>query len=146
MDQRRSGSAFRAGLLTTHELSSIGRRTQRFLLLEFLAPMSNEVTPGSEAARIIADEERLHAQVQARVALGDEEVTERVDADDYDRELLSLRDAVAEAKPEDLAPLVEQMTRLAAIRSRLGRSRALPVDAASPYFAHMALRDGERRR
>src|SRR4029453_10170134 len=45
------------------------------------------------------------------------------------------------AKPEDLAPLVEQITRLAAIRERVSGSRSLPVDMASPYFAHMTLRD-----
>ncbi|HUS63714.1 MAG TPA: ATP-binding domain-containing protein [Kofleriaceae bacterium] len=108
--------------------------------------MLNDVEPGSEAARIIEEEERLLARVAARVALGSEEDAaagerSQVVASDYDRELITLRDAIAEAKPEDLPPLVEQMTRLAAIRERLGGSRALPVDMASPYFAHMRLRD-----
>ena len=60
---------------------------------------------------------------------------------DYDRDLLELRDAIAEAKPEDLPPLVEQMARVSGIAARRGKSRALPVDTASPYFAHLRLRD-----
>jgi DNA helicase-2/ATP-dependent DNA helicase PcrA len=102
--------------------------------------MSKPVQPGSSGAAIVADEERLYGRVQARVVLGQEDIVDRVNTDDFDQELIRLRDMIAEAKPEDLPPLVEQMTRLAAIRSRLGGSRSLPVDVASPYFAHMALR------
>ncbi|HLU69080.1 MAG TPA: ATP-binding domain-containing protein [Kofleriaceae bacterium] len=106
--------------------------------------MLNDIEPGTAAARIIEEEERLLARVEARVALGDGDAAgERTGAADIDRELLSLRDAIAEAKPEDLPPLVEQMTRLAALRERIGGPRALPVDMASPYFAHMTLREGE---
>lgn len=108
--------------------------------------MTNQVRSGSEAAAIIADEERLHGRVQARIAMGDDEAFERVGTEEFDRELVQLRDMIAEAKPEDLAPLVEQMTRLAAVRSRLGGSRSLPVDVQSPYFAHMVLREGEKSR
>lgn len=63
---------------------------------------------------------------------------------DLDRDLIELRDAIAEAKPEDLAPLVEQMTRLAALRGRLGKGKDLPVDIQSPYFAHMVLQEGAK--
>lgn len=110
--------------------------------------MPTKVEPGTEAAAIIKEEERLFARVQSRVALGatDAPDQERVGAADYDKELLELRDAIAEAKPEDLPPLVEQMTRMAAIRGQLGGSRSLPVDVRSPYFAHMALREDDRRR
>lgn len=108
--------------------------------------MSNEVQPGTDAADIIAEEERLYGRVQARVAMGEEEVADRVGADDIDRELVDLRDMIAEAKPEDLPPLVEQMTRLAALRGRLGGSRNLPVDVQSPYFAHMVLGEGAKNR
>ena len=95
---------------------------------------------------IIASEEALLAKVQARVSQKVAEPKARVGTADFDRELLSLRDAIAEAKPEDLAPLVEQMTRMAAIRSRLGGSIDLPVDVTSPYFGHMELREGEKVR
>jgi DNA helicase-2/ATP-dependent DNA helicase PcrA len=104
--------------------------------------MGNEVAKGSPAAHIIAEEERLYGQVQARVALGEEEEGRpQVGASDLDADLISLRDQIAEARPEDLPPLVEQMTRLAALRARLGGGRQLPVDITSPYFAHIRLRE-----
>lgn len=108
--------------------------------------MSSRVQPGTEAARIVDEEERLHARVQARVALGPDDVGDRVGAEDYDKDLIELRDAIAEARAEDLPPLVEQMTRLAAIRGRLGGSRNLPIDVKSPYFAHMRLEEGGKER
>lgn len=108
--------------------------------------MSNQVQPESPGAAIIEEEERLHGRVQARVALGGDGVELRVGVEDIDRELISLRDQISEAKPEDLAPLVEQMTRLAAIRSRLGGGQSLPVDVKSPYFAHMVLRENGKSR
>jgi DNA helicase II / ATP-dependent DNA helicase PcrA len=104
--------------------------------------MGNEVAKGSDGAKVIAEEERLFGQVQARVAMGeDEDVRPQVGASDLDADLLSLRDQIAEARPEDLPPLVEQMTRLAALKARLGGGRSLPVDIASPYFAHLRLRE-----
>ena len=104
--------------------------------------MGNDVPKGSPAANIIAEEERLYGQVQARVALGDEDDGRvQVGASDLDADLISLRDQIGEARPEDLPPLVEQMTRLAALRARLGGGRQLPVDITSPYFAHIRLRE-----
>ena len=109
--------------------------------------MGNEVGKGTPGARIIAEEERLYGQVQARVALGDEDDGRpQVGAGDLDADLVSLRDQIAEARPEDLPPLVEQMTRLAALRARLGGGRQLPVDITSPYFAHIRLREHGKRK
>jgi len=98
------------------------------------------------AAEIIEEEERVYARVQSRVAMGPGTQRKRVVASDIDGQLIELRDAIAEAKPEDLAPLVEQMTRLAALRGKLGGSRSLPVDVRSPYFAHMRLRENSKER
>jgi DNA helicase-2/ATP-dependent DNA helicase PcrA len=104
--------------------------------------MGNEVAKGSPGAHLIGEEERLYGQVQARVAMGDEdEGRPQIGASDLDGDLISLRDQIAEARPEDLPPLVEQMTRLAALRARLGGGRQLPVDITSPYFAHIRLRE-----
>ncbi|MFT3697133.1 MAG: ATP-binding domain-containing protein [Kofleriaceae bacterium] len=104
--------------------------------------MANEVPKNSEAARIIGEEERLYGQVQARVAMGEEgEERPQVGSSDLDADLLSLRDQIAEARAEDLPPLVEQMTRLAALKARLGGGRSLPVDITSPYFAHIRLKE-----
>lgn len=66
------------------------------------------------------------------------------DRPDYDDLLVSLRDAVAEAKPEDVAPLVEQMHRVAALAAQHGRGRAVTVDLSSPYFGHMRLQERQR--
>ena len=103
--------------------------------------MGHEVEKGSPGASIIADEERLFGQVQARVAMGDEDERPKIGAGDLDADLLSLRDQIAEARPEDLPPLIEQMTRLAALASRLGGGVSLPIDITSPYFAHMRLKE-----
>lgn len=110
--------------------------------------MGNEVQKGSPAANIIAEEERLYGQVQARVAIGDEDDADRphVGSSDLDKDLLSLRDQISEARAEDLPPLIEQMTRLAALKARLGGGRSLPVDITSPYFAHMRLREHGKTR
>ncbi|GAB4562169.1 MAG: hypothetical protein Tsb0020_10270 [Haliangiales bacterium] len=108
--------------------------------------MSKPVQPETPGAAIVAEEEGLYVRVQARVAVGSEELVERVGSDDFDQKLIELRDQIAEAKPEDLPPLVEQMTRMAAIRGRLGGSRSLPVDVTSPYFAHMTLSEPQKTR
>jgi DNA helicase II / ATP-dependent DNA helicase PcrA len=109
--------------------------------------MPNEVAKNSPAAKIIAEEERLYGQVQARVALGEEgDDRPQIGASDLDADLLSLRDQIAEARAEDLPPLIEQMTRLAALKSRLGGGKSLPVDITSPYFAHMRLREHGKSR
>ncbi len=109
--------------------------------------MANEVMKGSPGATVIAEEERLYGQVQARVAMGEEgEGRPKVGASDLDSDLLSLRDQISEARAEDLPPLVEQMTRLAALKARLGGGRSLPVDITSPYFAHLRLRESGKIR
>jgi DNA helicase-2/ATP-dependent DNA helicase PcrA len=109
--------------------------------------MGNEIPKGSAAAHVIAEEERLYGQVQARVAMGeDDDGRPQVGASDLDQDLLSLRDQIAEARAEDLPPLVEQMTRLAALKARLGGGKSLPVDITSPYFAHMRLKEHGKSR
>ncbi|MBA2539624.1 MAG: DNA helicase UvrD, partial [Deltaproteobacteria bacterium] len=107
--------------------------------------MGNHVTKDSPAAQIIAEEERLYGQVQARVAMGEEDDRPQIGAADLDNDLLSLRDQISEARAEDLPPLIEQMTRLAALRSRLGGGKSLPVDITSPYFAHMRLKEPDQK-
>ncbi|MBK9072782.1 MAG: ATP-binding domain-containing protein [Myxococcales bacterium] len=108
--------------------------------------MRNEVAKNSAGAQIVADEERLSGQVSARVALGEDAGDgPSLVTSDIDRDLVALRDQISEARAEDLAPLVEQMTRLAALRGRLGGGKSLPVDINSPYFAHMRLKTGEGR-
>ncbi|MDX2086906.1 MAG: ATP-binding domain-containing protein [Kofleriaceae bacterium] len=109
--------------------------------------MAQQVEKGSPGAQVIAEEERLFGQVQARVAMGEEEEGRpKVASSDLDADLLSLRDQIAEARPEDLPPLIEQMTRLASLKARLGGGVSLPIDITSPYFAHMRLKEHGKAR
>src|SRR3569623_2910701 len=103
--------------------------------------MGQEIAKDSDAAKVIAEEEHLYGHVQARVAMGDEDERPQVGASDLDNDLLSLRDQLAEARAEDLPPLIEQMPRLAALKGRLGGGKPLPDGITSPYFAHKRLRE-----
>jgi DNA helicase-2/ATP-dependent DNA helicase PcrA len=60
--------------------------------------------------------------------------------------LLELRDALAEAKPEDQGPLLEQMHRVEALSRQRGKGESIPVDRRSPYFGHLRLLQNGRRR
>jgi DNA helicase-2/ATP-dependent DNA helicase PcrA len=60
--------------------------------------------------------------------------------------LIELRDALAEAKPEDQGPLLEQMHRIEALSRQRGKGDSPPVDRRSPYFGHMRLVEGGKRR
>jgi DNA helicase II / ATP-dependent DNA helicase PcrA len=60
--------------------------------------------------------------------------------------LIELRDALAEAKPEDHGSLLEQMHRIEALARQRGKGDSPPIDRKSPYFGHMRLLEGGRRR
>lgn len=64
----------------------------------------------------------------------------------YDEELVSLRDAIKEAHPEDVPPLVEQMTRIQALAAQRGLGEEIPVDIVSPYFGHLRLQEADGTR
>jgi DNA helicase-2/ATP-dependent DNA helicase PcrA len=100
------------------------------------------IETGGPKAAIVAEEETLYERVRALVARGMPGAGG--DGHDYDQDLIELRDEVAEAKPEDLAPLVEQMTRIASLAAGRRQGTRAPIDAASPYFAHLRLREGEK--
>src|SRR4029453_8947989 len=60
--------------------------------------------------------------------------------------MIELRDALAEAKPEDQGSLLEQMHRIEALSRQRGKGESPPVDRRSPYFGHMRLLERGRRR
>ncbi len=101
----------------------------------------------SEVARtIVREEEEILARLQRRLAAEAAEVPERVE--DLDAQMIELRDAIAEAKEEDVASLIDQMHQVAALRTKRGKGRSIPVDPKNPYFGHMRLEDaatGRRR-
>ncbi len=103
-------------------------------------PLSEE----EEATTIVADEVGLLGRV---LDLAAKRAAEPVDSgptrQDYEAELLQLRDQIAEERVEDHPILVEHMTRIAALAGR-AQNRALPIEVSSPYFAHMRLKITEK--
>jgi DNA helicase-2/ATP-dependent DNA helicase PcrA len=107
------------------------------------AKMPDRVEPESEEWAIICEEQEILTQVQR--ALAERELGDG-DKGEYDKELVALRDQISEARAEDVAPLVAEMYRLQALGARTGNGRALPVDPDCPYFGHLILDDGKKRR
>ena len=103
--------------------------------------MRKAVPPDSPARTIVDDEVAILRRVHALLGREGEALPGGATASDFERDLIALRDQLADEKPEDLPSLVEQMTRVSALAAgRRGGKAALPIDAASPYFAHMRLR------
>jgi DNA helicase-2/ATP-dependent DNA helicase PcrA len=69
----------------------------------------------------------------------------RVQVDDASA-LIELRDALAEAKPEDQGSILEQMHRIEALSRQRGKGDTPPVDRKSPYFGHLRLEEAGKRR
>jgi DNA helicase-2/ATP-dependent DNA helicase PcrA len=101
------------------------------------------VIPGSQEAAIIDEELTLLAKVQKQLA---EDSLTRFPQAEYDSELISLRDQIAEAHIEDLAPLIAEMYRMQALGQANGKGQTLPVDMKCPYFGHLKLKDGGKVR
>lgn len=107
--------------------------------------MPKPVDLTSPAAAIVTEESALWQRVlnfltQNAQAAANEAGRDRSVPDQTDAELLELRDALAEAKPEDIAPLIEQMTRLSAVAAGRRGKVVAPVDIQAPYFAHLRLK------
>src|SRR5688500_6911942 len=92
---------------------------------------------------IVAEEERVLARIQKHVA----NVSQRRDQPtyDYDAELISLRDQIAEARLEDVPPLIEEMERLQGVAARRANVVQGLVDAQHPYFGRLVLQEGQRK-
>ena len=69
----------------------------------------------------------------------------RIQVDDASA-LIELRDALAEAKPEDQGSILEQMHRIEALSRQRGKGDTPPVDRKSPYFGHLRLDENGKRR
>jgi DNA helicase II / ATP-dependent DNA helicase PcrA len=104
--------------------------------------VAEEASP-AEVPAIVGEELAL-----LRVVLSKLDTVERrtkVAVDDVGA-LIELRDALAEAKPEDQGSLLEQMHRIEALSRQRGKGDSPPVDRRSPYFGHMRLLERGRRR
>ncbi len=98
----------------------------------------------TEGQRIVAEEADILRRIQARLAREAETAPEQLE--DLDAQLIELRDALAEAKEEDQASLVEQMHQVAALSRTRGQGRDAPVDPKNPYFGHLRLREARSAR
>jgi DNA helicase IV len=97
--------------------------------------------PGVDPHAALAEEEALLERV--RTALGSAQAR-RARATGPSRETLqTLREDAASAREEDAAPLLHEL----AVQHQLGVRAPLALpDPASPYVAHLAVREGGRRR
>lgn len=109
-----------------------------------LPALPDEVKAGSLEASIIDEEMTLLAKVQRQIA--DHQIAQTALNQGFDQELISLRDQIAEARTEDLAPLIAEMYRISLVGANTDKTKALPVDAKSPYFGHLKLSDGKKTR
>lgn len=100
--------------------------------------------PEAGAPPIVREEEQLLSVVLRKLD-GGAPRKGRIQVDDAGA-LIELRDALAEAKPEDQGSILEQMHRIEALSRQRGKGDTPPVDRKSPYFGHMRLEENGKRR
>ncbi len=98
-----------------------------------------------ERDRIVGEEQRCLERVLGHMAERAKNREVRVPVN-YDAELIALRDEIASARMEDVPPLLEQMERLQGLAATRREVSEGFVDPRSPYFGHLVLHEGERRR
>lgn len=66
--------------------------------------------------------------------------------DDLLKQVYSVREALSEAKEDEVAQLTEQLSRLMSLVNQTDQSLVDGVDVSNPYFAHMRLKEEKRIR
>lgn len=99
-----------------------------------------------EIPATVRDEEKVLSRVLGSLQARRRKVESSDDKRNYDAELLALRDELAEARAEDAPPLIAQMERLQAVAARRQEVPEITIDARSPYFAHLRLKEEGRIR
>jgi DNA helicase-2/ATP-dependent DNA helicase PcrA len=89
--------------------------------------------------KIVGDELAILQRVHERLVR--EANNQPGEMEDLDATLIELRDAIAEAKEEDVPSLIDQMHQVAALSRKRGQGRSLPIDPKNPYFGHLRLRE-----
>ena len=108
------------------------------------APTPERVGLSGDGERIVANELGILQGVQARLEREARSAPEQIE--DLDAQLIELRDAIAEAKEEDVPSLIDQMHQVAALSRKRGQGRSIPIDPKNPYFGHLRLREATSRR
>lgn len=102
-----------------------------------------------EERAIVEDEVEMAARVGRRIAKSlsqGAELPKSPGRAAYDAELVALRDQIGEARAEDVPALLAQMMRVAAVAQVGGPKAEGRVDPNVPYFGHLRLDEGGRRR
>lgn len=100
-----------------------------------------------EGSRIVAEEMRLLGVVVRGLAAATTSAASHAEARERDEaHMLELRELAAVAKPEDLPALFDQMHTLNAVRAQRGRGVSGSVDPKTPYFGHLRVEEGGKRR
>src|ERR1700755_3425555 len=107
------------------------------------SPREADAERDEEMEQIVAEETRVLSRVLKHLATRQ---IRRIGRIDYDQELLSLRDQIAEARLEDVPALVAQMERLQQVAARRADVIDEQVDVGSPYFGRIVLQEGDRKR
>jgi DNA helicase-2/ATP-dependent DNA helicase PcrA len=107
------------------------------------AATETDATPTPPPPPIVAEEGALLGVVLKK--LDAQPRRSRTQVDDL-ASMIELRDALAEAKPEDQGSILEQMHRIEALSKQRGKGESPPIDRKSPYFGHLRLEENERRR
>lgn len=97
-----------------------------------------------DGGKIVAEELEILRKIQGRLEREAQNAPGQIE--DLDAQLIELRDALAEAKEEDQASLVEQMHQVAALSRTRGQGRDAPIDPKNPYFGHLRLREAKTKR
>ena len=129
-------------MLRTRASSGTGRRSESG---GSVAENQPEPQPqrDEELERIVGEEQRVLRRVLLNLKDRQSRRSGRID---YDQELVSLRDQIAEARLEDVPALVAQMERLQQVAARRADVIEGQIDSASPYFGRIVLQEGERKR
>ena len=106
-------------------------------------PMQTAMGEEDDLRRIPTEEERVLGRVQKHIAT---QSIGQIEKTNYDADLLALRDQIAEARMEDVPPLIQEMERLQQVAKRRAEVQAGAIDASSPYFGRLVLEEGDRKR
>lgn len=93
-----------------------------------------------EGTQIVSEELTVLANVLAAAAKQESKRVSEPPVQD-DAALLSLREQIAVAKPEDLPTLFEQMHTLSALKAQRSKSVQGVLDRVAPYFGHLRLEE-----
>jgi len=91
----------------------------------------------ADGSKIVAEEETMLKRVNAY--LSTYRPSRPPPIQDYEADMIELRDQIAVSRLEDVPALMQQMERIAGIAARRAENVVEPVEPNSPYFGHVRL-------